>query len=161
MGDDALLDQQRLERADARGGRRLVAAGDRRVVVVVVVVAHCASWSQCSKTSTIEPVVGVAAVVGPHVALGEGHEVQRLLGEPVAAVRARLGVAEGGVDPLDGAGLALEVRRRAVMALVLAGVDPHALARPVAHGASRASSSPGATTPSSASRVSIENSQRS
>ena len=54
-GDDALLDEQRLERADARGGRRLVAVGDRRVVVVVVVVlvvAHSASWSQCSKTST-------------------------------------------------------------------------------------------------------------
>ena len=50
--DDALLDQQLLERPRTRGRLRLGAVGDRRVVVivVVVVVAHSAS-SQCSKRS--------------------------------------------------------------------------------------------------------------
>ena len=65
------------------------------------------------------------------------------------------------MDALDRAGLALQVGGGAVVALVLAVADAHALTGPVAHVASLASSSPGASTPSSVSRVSIENSQRS
>ena len=61
VGDDALLDQQRLERADARGGRRLVAVGDRRVVVVVLVVAHSRLLEPVLEDVDEEPVVGVAA----------------------------------------------------------------------------------------------------
>jgi hypothetical protein len=45
-GDDSLVDQPIGERADARRDRRIV----QRLVVVVV--AHSASSSQCSKTST-------------------------------------------------------------------------------------------------------------
>ena len=61
MGDDALLDQQRLERADARGGRRLVAVGDRRVVVVVVVRGRSLRLLEpVLEDVDEEPVVGVA-----------------------------------------------------------------------------------------------------
>ena len=50
--DDALLDEELLERPDPRGSRRLAVADDRIVRVVIVVVAHSAGSSQCSKTST-------------------------------------------------------------------------------------------------------------
>jgi len=53
----------------------------------------------------VDAVAALPGVVGPHVALGEADQVQRLLGQAVGAVRPRLRVRERGVGPLDGAGV--------------------------------------------------------
>jgi hypothetical protein len=72
----------------------------------------------------VDPIAGMTAVAGPDLTLGEANEIQRLLGEPVRAVRARLRIRKRGVDTLDGAGLALQITRSTVVALVRPSRDP-------------------------------------
>src|SRR5207247_518594 len=103
----------------------------------------------------VDAVARSAPVVRPDVALLELDEIERLLGQAVAAVRARLGIPERRVDALDAARLPLQVAGCTVMPLVRARRDPHPLARPVPH----RSSSPGASTPFSVRIVSTEKSQ--
>ena len=67
--EDALLDEQVLERTDARRGRRLAVAPDRIVRVVVFVVAHAAGSSQCSKRSAQTRSLAVGARSGQRLAL--------------------------------------------------------------------------------------------
>src|SRR5438874_1185436 len=81
----------------------------------------------------VDPVAAPAAATGPDVALVEPDEVERLLGEPVAAVGARLRIRECGVDALDPADLPLEVARRAVVARMRPRRDANALALRVPH----------------------------
>ena len=161
--DHALLDEQLLERPDARCGRRLAAVVDRvvRVVVVVVVVAHDVGSSQCSKTSAYSAIRVRPRYVGPELALLELDEVETRLAVPVAAVGARLRVRERRVHARDRAALALQVAGRTVVAVVRAVRDAHRVAAAERHASTLASSSPGARTPSRRGSSRSAKSQRS
>src|SRR5438105_13977521 len=97
-----------------------------------------------------------SGVVRPDRGLIEPDEVQRLLRQPILAVRACLGVGECAVDTHDGANLVLDVAGCPGMPGVRAGRDAHFLAGAKRHPATRRSSSPGSSTPFSVRIVSAE-----
>ena len=156
--DDALLDQQLLERPRTRSRLRLGAVGDRRVVVVVLVVV---SWSlirppASARRDRCTPGPSRCRDRRAGVALRKADQVERLLRQPVLAVGSRLRVRERPVRAHDLAGPALGVGGRPVMTVVRPGRDPHPLADGVPHAPSLASISPSASTPFSVRISSIE-----
>src|SRR5262249_42561884 len=100
----------------------------------------------------LEPVL-VDVRVNRHAVL-EAHEVEPRLWQSGVAVAAGLRVREAALVALDCPDAPLQVTGRAVMALVVARRDAHALPDLETH--SRASSSPGLSTPFSVRIVSTE-----
>ena len=165
---DPLAELLALERRPSRGEAPRVRARARRPAArPTVVTGSCGwSWSWWSWLMRLlqpvlehvgeETIVCAASVRRPELALLEADEVQPLGRLAVLAVRARLGVEEALVHPLDRAGLAPSgspafgddprVRR---------SDDAHRVAWSEAHRATRSSSSPGASTPFSVRIVSV------
>ena len=75
-----------------------------------------------------ERVAGGLGIIGPDVGLLEVDPVERLGRVAVTAVSQQFRLAEGAADALDHARLAARIKRRAVVSVLVAIGDAHAVA---------------------------------